>query len=304
MRFKILIIGILLSASAIASAITPVRVSGNDWRAALEHQRVENGKATLLSWLGSTGLDPQKMRIDFLNRKLNPFKHPKTGDTIWAIVPVSYVQGPIAAKVNVTMDSGKNTSLELPVEVIAGRYQSERIKVAKSKVELSDVDRQRTMRESAEVDAIYAAPARERIWEKEFILPVKSKITSPYGTQRLFNDVMQSFHSGLDLRAWTGTTIRAANAGTVVLAKDLFYSGNCVIIDHGAGIFTSYSHLSAFAVKVGDQVKQNQNIGKAGATGRVSAPHLHWGAKVASISIDPQVLLELSLQIVRNNTSF
>lgn len=301
-RSYFLALGVLIQ-GATAFAVAPVKISGKNWQAALERKKIENGRASLLSWRGEGVKDPNAIRIDFLGQKLTPFKHPKTGDTLWAFAPVSYVQKPSTAKIAFTGTADKDLTSELPVEIIAGKYLRERIKVSKSKVELSNADRQRTMREAAEMDAIYASVPRERIWEKEFVLPVKSKVTSPFGTQRVFNDVMQSFHSGLDLRAWTGTSIRSTNAGIVVLAKELFYAGNCVVVDHGSGVYTSYSHLSAFSVKPGDRVEQNQIIGKAGATGRVSAPHLHWGAKIAGVNVDPQVLIDLSRRVVRNNTA-
>jgi murein DD-endopeptidase MepM/ murein hydrolase activator NlpD len=109
----------------------------------------------------------------------------------------------------------------------------------------------------------------------------------------VFNGQPRSPHSGADLRARTGTPILAANRGRVVLAKDLFYSGNAVFIDHGYGLYTTYLHLSEIGVKVGDIVERGQQLGLAGATGRVTGPHLHWGVRLLDARVDPFSLVRL-----------
>ena len=117
-----------------------------------------------------------------------------------------------------------------------------------------------------------------------------------FGHRRVFNGQPRAPHSGADLRARTGTPILAANSGRVVLAKDLFYSGNAVFIDHGLGLFTTYLHLSKIDVAVGDIVEQGQQIGLAGATGRVTGPHLHWGVRLLDARVDPFSLVRLGAQ--------
>ena len=117
--------------------------------------------------------------------------------------------------------------------------------------------------------------------EDTFRYPVEKKtITSPYGTRRVFNGLLRSYHGGLDLRAYEGTPLYAAQSGVVKLAQDLFYSGNHVLIEHGMGIHTGYSHMSRLYVKTGDEVSRGQLLGLSGATGRVTAAHLHWTVSV------------------------
>jgi murein DD-endopeptidase MepM/ murein hydrolase activator NlpD len=111
----------------------------------------------------------------------------------------------------------------------------------------------------------------------------------------VFNGVPKSPHSGLDLRAATGVPVKAAGAGRVRLSRNLYYSGNTVILDHGAGLFTVYAHLSTIAVREGDEVEAGAQVGKVGATGRVTGPHLHWGAKVGDRPFDPSALLDPAL---------
>jgi murein DD-endopeptidase MepM/ murein hydrolase activator NlpD len=96
----------------------------------------------------------------------------------------------------------------------------------------------------------------------------------------VLNGVARSPHAGVDFPAPTGTAVFAPQAGKVVLAEDLYYSGNTIVIDHGFGIYTLYAHLSQFVAHAGDSVEAGTEIGKVGATGRVTGPHLHWGLTI------------------------
>ncbi len=123
-------------------------------------------------------------------------------------------------------------------------------------------------------------------------MPVRgAKDGRNFGHRRVFNGQPRAPHSGADLRATTGTPIYAANRGRVVLAKDLFFSGNAVFIDHGYGLFTTYLHLSQIDVAVGEMVEQGQQLGLAGATGRVTGAHLHWGVRLVDARVDPFSLI-------------
>ena len=190
--------------------------------------------------------------------------------------------------------SGTNGSTEqaVPFQIVSGEFRSERLKVQSGKVSPSKADLQRIRQDRKAVKAVYAEGHFNRLWTEPFEKPIKSAITSPFGSKRLFNGKTKSYHSGLDFRAAVGTPIYAANAGIVKLSQDLFYSGNIVIIDHGMGVFTNYAHLSRMDVVPGQFVKRGQQIGLAGATGRVNGPHLHWGAKVNGVTVNPMELIE------------
>ena len=105
----------------------------------------------------------------------------------------------------------------------------------------------------------------------------------------------RSEHHGVDFRAAPGTPVLASQSGTVVLARELFYEGNCVILDHGEGLFTIYMHFSKFSVKEGDQVQVLQKLGESGATGRVTGPHLHVSVLWKGVPLDLLSLTELKL---------
>ncbi len=134
-----------------------------------------------------------------------------------------------------------------------------------------------------------------RLWLGEFALPRDSRITSEYGQRREFNGQLRSRHMGLDLAGDFGSTVLAANRGVVALIGDFYYAGNVIYVDHGRGLVTAYLHMSEVGVAVGDTVQQGQEIGKVGASGRVTGPHLHWIARYGSITVNPLSLFELEL---------
>jgi murein DD-endopeptidase MepM/ murein hydrolase activator NlpD len=181
---------------------------------------------------------------------------------------------------------------EQPDQVVAFRivdahYPSETLKVNERKVNPRKKDMIRISKEQAELNAIYHDVHFEKQWKGPFVLPIDSKITSNYGTKRLYNGQLKNFHNGLDLKAAIGTPIYAAAPGIVVMAKNLFFTGNTVLVDHGYGIVTIYAHMSKLKVKKGQKVETHQLLGLAGNTGRVTGPHLHWSASINRVKINP-----------------
>jgi murein DD-endopeptidase MepM/ murein hydrolase activator NlpD len=137
------------------------------------------------------------------------------------------------------------------------------------------------------------SPGRE--WKGSFAAPVNAAISDVFGVERVFNGSVQSTHQGLDFRVPSGTPVAAVNSGRVILARPLFFEGNCVVIDHGQGLLTLYLHLSKFSVKEGDDVRKGQPIGLSGGTGRATGPHLHLAVRWQGVYLNPQVLLKLKL---------
>ena len=121
--------------------------------------------------------------------------------------------------------------------------------------------------------------------------PVPDEANSAFGTRSILNGEPRSPHGGADFISPTGTPIKAPNAGRVVLAEDLYYTGNTVVLDHGLTLFSLFAHLSESNVKVGDTVAAGDVVGKVGATGRVTGPHLHWTVRINGARIDPLSLL-------------
>jgi murein DD-endopeptidase MepM/ murein hydrolase activator NlpD len=221
------------------------------------------------------------------------------GDRWVAMVGVDLDSRPGDHAVDVTYayEGGRTRLVREPITVRAEQYPTTELEVEERFVELSPEDQARADREAAETSAIYDTFTPERLWTGAFAVPVRgAKDGRNFGHRRVFNGQPRAPHSGADLRATTGTPILAANRGRVVLAKDLFFSGNAVFIDHGYGLYTTYLHLSRIDVAVGDLVEQGQQIGLAGATGRVTGPHLHWGVRLLDARVDPFSLVRLGAQ--------
>ncbi len=144
-----------------------------------------------------------------------------------------------------------------------------------------------------ELHEIWDHPAPQRLWASLFVRPVPDPANSAFGTRSVYNGEPRSPHSGADFLSPTGRPVKAPNAGRVRLAASLYFTGNTVIIDHGLGLFSLLAHLSEIDVKDGEEVTAGQIIGKVGATGRVTGPHLHWTVRDNNARVDPLSLLFL-----------
>jgi hypothetical protein len=145
----------------------------------------------------------------------------------------------------------------------------------------------------AAFEAAYARPFEPPRFRRAFAWPRRARLTGRFGDQRVFNGVKQSVHYGTDVTGPVGSPIRAANDGLVVLVRDAYLSGRTVLVAHGAGVFTAYFHLSRIDVRHGQAIRRGARIGRLGATGRVSGPHLHWSARVGGLFVDPESLLAI-----------
>jgi murein DD-endopeptidase MepM/ murein hydrolase activator NlpD len=132
-------------------------------------------------------------------------------------------------------------------------------------------------------------------WSGDFIKPVEAPSTDSFGMTRIFNEELTSEHRGTDFPIKEGSPVMTSNSGTVVLARELFYEGNCVVLDHGQHFFTIYMHLSKIQVRESQKVRKGQRLGLSGATGRVTGSHLHMGVRWKGSYLDPTKLLALTL---------
>jgi murein DD-endopeptidase MepM/ murein hydrolase activator NlpD len=134
---------------------------------------------------------------------------------------------------------------------------------------------------------------RPALWTASFLRPRSSRVTSVFGSGRVFNGAVTSRHLGVDYAGAEGEPILAANRGVVALVDTFFLAGKVVYLDHGAGVVTGYFHMSEPLVAVGDTVQRGQKIGLVGKTGRVTGPHLHWNARYGTVTVNPGDLLKL-----------
>lgn len=156
---------------------------------------------------------------------------------------------------------------------------------------------ERIQRESKLVSAIFEKRTEEKYWEGSFVQPVPGPPSSAFGKRSILNGKPRSPHSGTDFRASKGTPIQAPNDGVVVLARDLYYAGNTVILDHGMGLYSYLAHLSEFKSREGDRVSRGDVVGLVGSTGRVTGPHLHWTVRLAGARVDPLSLMDVTRKL-------
>ena len=213
----------------------------------------------------------------------------------WTMIPLDQEAGTQALRVQGQAAGGATAEGSIKVEIAFKKFPEESLKVAPKYVEPPKEVQERLQRERAKLAKVYQRRSAGPIDEEPFLRPVPGPPTSVFGTRRIFNGQARDPHSGWDLDAEVGDPVLAAAPGEVVLAQDLYYSGNIVILDHGFGRFTLYAHLSAIGVKEGQQVARGELLGNAGATGRVTGPHLHWGAKIGDKPFDPAALLDPAL---------
>jgi murein DD-endopeptidase MepM/ murein hydrolase activator NlpD len=186
-------------------------------------------------------------------------------------------------------------SLLTRLAVSGGDYPVEKLRVAPAFGRPPDsATAARIDRESKRaVDVALQAHITPRLWHDPFEHPRDSRITSGFGGGREYNGNITSRHMGTDFAGATGAPVRAANRGVVRIVDAFFYGGNVVYIDHGAGLSSAYLHLSQQLVAAGDTVERGQTIGRVGATGRVTGPHLHFIVRFGSITVDPISLFAL-----------
>jgi murein DD-endopeptidase MepM/ murein hydrolase activator NlpD len=202
--------------------------------------------------------------------------------------------GEQAGEIVVNFENNRADRRPVKIVVESVKFPTTELKVDDQYVQLSPANQKRADREAGELSAIYEKLTPEILWTKPFVVPVTGQAKgSNFGHRRVFNGQARAPHAGSDLKASTGTPIHATNRGRVVLAKNLFFSGNTVILDHGLGVYTVYAHLSRIDVKLAQVVDENQLLGLAGATGRVTGPHLHWAARIQGARVDPFSLLRM-----------
>jgi len=198
-------------------------------------------------------------------------------------------------ELNGTTKQDKEISFQRKMAVRRAKYPSIAVTVAKQYTEPSPEQLERISQEKTLKQGLFSRVDPEREWSGKFRPPVNAPISDVFGTRRTFNGEVQSMHQGLDYAVPAGTQVSALNAGTVLLARPLFFEGNCVALDHGQGLLTLYLHLSEIKVKEGERVAPGQQIGLSGGTGRATGPHLHVAVRWQGVYLNPATLLSLRL---------
>jgi len=267
------------------------------WTLNSQPTRLLNGVPVLFQVKAPIKLD--SLTGQWLGHDLTFIYSPST-KTWFVLAGVSFATEPGKYTLELTGQSAKTQS---PVK-FSRTFAVSRANYPKIKVHLAvekkftepSPEQQAQIAESVKVKQDYlgrVTPDRE--WDGNFAAPVDAPTSDVFGSQRIFNGVAQREHQGLDYRVPTGTPVAAMNEGTILLARFLYFEGNCVAIDHGQGLLTLYFHLSEIKVKEGDPIKRGQEIGLSGGTGRATGPHLHVAVRWQGTYLDPARLLQLTL---------
>ena len=195
----------------------------------------------------------------------------------------------------IVVERGLDRWCAVRLSIKAGTFEEDHLTLPQRFVELSPADQARAARETSQLAAVFRARGAERLWHGPFQIPIEDgRRSSSFGRRRILNGQPRSPHTGVDLGAASGTPVHAMQRGRVALDADLFFSGRTVVLDHGLGVFSLYGHLSESQVQPGRVVDAGEVIGLVGATGRVTAPHLHWAVRIGDARVDGLDLVRLT----------
>ncbi len=208
----------------------------------------------------------------------------KTAWEAWIGIPLKIKPG----KYQLDVEIAKNKTREFPFQVQGKTYQKQYLAIQEKKyVDPPASHWERLKRERAQMQSFYRTWRETENPALSFILPVRGRFSAQFGLQRYFNQKPRNPHSGLDIAAPEGTPIVAAAEGVVVGVGDYFFNGKSVFVEHGQGVVTMYCHLSAINVEADQHLKQGEQLGLVGKTGRVTGAHLHWSVSLNNARVDP-----------------
>ena len=211
-----------------------------------------------------------------------------------ALAGIDLAAAPGKHSVNIEADfpsGSKPLQTAIDLDVQPKKFPTRRLTVDSKYVDPPVETQQRIQRESRILGRIFRTVSAERLWEGAFRRPVPGRANSSFGKRSILNGKARSPHSGTDFQAGQGTPIQSPNRAKVVLAQDLYFSGQTVILDHGQGLYSYFAHLSEFKVEKGQHVSSGDVLGLVGATGRVTGPHLHWAVRLNGALVDPLSLM-------------
>lgn len=241
---------------------------------------------------------PREVTGRFLGREIHFFARPRPeapGQYLGLVgIDMQDAPGTHELAVEVALPN-RSRRLSYNILVVEERFPIQRLTLPKDKVDLDKDTLVRVRAEQRRVREVLGTAHPERLWRSRFIKPVDGEASGAFGRKRLINGQPRSPHSGEDISAPAGTEVLAMNEGIVLATVDHFFSGKGVFIDHGLGLLSMYFHLSEILVDEGQTVRRGQPIGRVGATGRATGPHLHWGVRLNGARVDPYALVALPL---------
>ena len=287
----------ILTAIVLIASIFPIELVPGSMPAPKGADGQYSGKQGQIILVKVAGDNPHaEVRGTFMGRTLSFFQDPRSGEApgYVGLLGLDMQDEPGTHELAVDIKSGDHTRhVSMNVLVVKEKFRVEHLKLPKEKVDLDEKALARWKAEQEQVKTALAEDSRFKLWQGGFLEPVGGKRTGIFGSVRIMNGQARNPHNGEDIGAPQGTDVLATNDGVVRLTVDHIFSGKGVYVDHGLGFYSMYFHLSEVSVKEGDVVKTGQVVGKVGATGRATGPHLHWGVKLNGARVNPYALLDL-----------
>lgn len=243
-----------------------------------------------------TGDATARVQGKFLGRSVNFFLETRLDEPkgFVGLLGIDLQDEPGTYELVAEMKTGdQSRTVTYTVTIVKEKFHVEHLTLPKDKVDLDDKAVARWKAEQEQVKTALATDSQAKLWQPGFVEPVNGRRTGIFGSVRIMNGQPRNPHNGEDISAPLGTDVLATNDGIVRLTVEHFFSGKGIFVDHGLGFYSMYFHLSEVLVKDGDHVKAGQVVGKVGATGRATGPHLHWGVKLNGARVNPYALLDL-----------
>jgi murein DD-endopeptidase MepM/ murein hydrolase activator NlpD len=261
------------------------------WMVRLSPTKIVNGEPVLLEVTPPAAL--QSLTGTWLGHELVFDRAEGKSWFVLAGVSLETKRGAYPIQLEGVTANGGRIQFAQNVTVSTEKYPTVQLKVSKA-FTAPDPEQQAKIKADQEVKhQVFSQVSPEREWAGAFAPPVIAAVSDVFGTRRVFNGATKSVHQGLDYRVPPSTPVSAVNRGTVILARPLYFEGNCVVIDHGRGLLSLYLHLSELKVKEGERVERGTEIGLSGATGRATGPHLHLAVRWQGVYLNPAALLRL-----------
>lgn len=280
--------GLLLAAMSFASMAAPV--SGQTGVSiALNARAMQPGEVVVVTVHAPAGT--RGLKVSVFNRDVPMWR---IDEQRWrGLFGIDMEAKPAKYRVTAQVDPAAAPPVQeaVDLEVLPKAFRTRRLKVNPAFVNPPESARTRIAADAKLLAHTWTLSSAERLWSAGFSRPVPHDANSVFGVLSIYNGETRSRHSGADFLSPAGTPIAAPAAGRVLLAQDLYFTGNTVIVDHGLGLFSLFAHLSAIEVADGAAVAAGDLVGKVGSTGRVTGPHLHWTVRLGGARVDPLSLL-------------
>jgi murein DD-endopeptidase MepM/ murein hydrolase activator NlpD len=275
--------------TSVVIAAAPGVARGADATVTVAARSIQPGELAVLTVTSRTAAD--EIHVRGFGQDLKPVRVNATEWTVLVGIDLETKPGRYDVSISTgPSDTDRRTQL---LTVLPRTFPTRSLTVAAAFVNPPPAEAARIKSDTERLNRVWGSSSETALWSGPWIRPVPGASNSAFGTRSIYNGEPRSPHSGADFQGAAGTPVKAPNSGRVVLAADLYFTGNTVVLDHGAGLFSLFAHLRAMNVHEGDMVTTGSVLGELGATGRVTGPHLHWAVRVNGARVDPLSLLAL-----------